>query len=96
MISDYNRTENPNPITNLWEVVARQITMQGFLLFTFQDKVPAAMDQLTEWVNGGQIKVMEHITEGFDNAPKAFCELMSGATTGKALVKLDLPEETSN
>lgn len=93
MIADYNRTGDPNPITNLWEVVARQITMQGFLLFTYQDKVPAALDQLTEWVNEGKIKVMEHITEGIDNAPAAFCELMSGATTGKALVKLDLPEE---
>ncbi len=93
MISDYNRTENPNPITNLWEVVARQLTMQGFLLFTYQDKVPAALAQLAQWVAEGKITVSEHITEGIANTPRAFHELMSGATKGKALVQLDLPEE---
>lgn len=94
MIADYNRTENPNPITNLWEVVARQLTMQGFLLFTYHDKVPAAQDQLAEWIDQGKIKVMEHVTKGIANTPRAFGELMSGATKGKALVELDLPEQT--
>ena len=94
MISDYNRTENPNPITNLWEVVARQLTMQGFLLFSYHDQVPAAQAQLTEWINQGKIKVIEHITKGIANTPAAFCELMSGKTTGKALVEVDLIELT--
>jgi NADPH-dependent curcumin reductase CurA len=34
--------------------------------------------------------VIENITEGFANTPKAFCDLMSGNTVGKALVKVDL------
>ncbi len=93
MIADYNRSGDPNPITNLWEVVARQLTLQGFLLFTYHDKVPAALDQLAQWIDEGKIKVKEHITTGIANTPKAFCELMSGTTTGKALVALDLPEE---
>jgi NADPH-dependent curcumin reductase CurA len=93
MISNYNRTENPNPITNLWEMVSRQLTMQGFLLYTYQDKVPAAKVQLTQWISEGKIKVLEHVTEGIANTPAAFCELMSGKTIGKALVKLDLPED---
>ena len=90
MISDYNRTDNPNPITNLWEMVSRQLTMQGFLLPTYQDKVPAAMAQLEEWIRAGDITVLENITDGIVNTPKAFCELMSGKTVGKALVKVDL------
>jgi NADPH-dependent curcumin reductase CurA len=89
MISDYNRTDNPNPITNLWEMVSRQLTMQGFLLPTYQAKVPAAMAQLEEWIRADKITVIENITEGFANTPKAFCELMSGKTVGKALVKID-------
>ena len=89
MISDYNCTDNPNPITNLWEMVSRQLTMQGFLLPTYQDKVPAAMAQLEEWICAGVITVLENITDGIVNTPKAFCELMSGKTVGKALVKVD-------
>ena len=90
MISDYNRTDNPNPITNLWEMVSRQLTMQGFLLPTYQDEVPATMAELEGWIRAGDIKVLENITEGFDNTPKAFCELMSGGTVGKALVRVDI------
>jgi len=90
MISDYNRTDNPNPITNLWEMVSRQLTMQGFLLPTYQDKVPAAMAQLEEWIRARDITVLENITDGIVNTPKAFCDLMSGKTVGKALVKVDI------
>ena len=44
MISDYNRTDNPNPITNLWEMVSRQLTYAGVLVADLSiDKVPAAM-----------------------------------------------------
>lgn len=92
MISDYNRTDNPNPITNLWEMVSRQLTMQGFLLPTYQDRVPAAMAQLEEWIRAGKITVLENITDGIANTPAAFCELMSGKTVGKALVKVDLQD----
>lgn len=92
MIADYNRTDDPNPITNLWEVVARQLTLQGFLLHYYHDKIPAAQAQIAEWIEQGKIKVMEQITRGIANTPAAFCELMSGRTTGKALVELDLPE----
>jgi NADPH-dependent curcumin reductase CurA len=93
MISDYNRTDNPNPITNLWEMVSRQLTMQGFLLPTYQDEVPAAMAELEGWIRAGDITVLENITDGFANTPRAFCELMSGGTVGKALVKVDLQGE---
>ena len=88
MIADYNRSDNPNPITNLWEVVSRQLTMRGFLVFSFNDKIPAATADITAMIKAGKIKVQEHITEGFENTPKAFVELMSGLTKGKALVKL--------
>ncbi|BFM08293.1 NADP-dependent oxidoreductase [Halioxenophilus aromaticivorans] len=89
MIADYNQTDNRNPITNLWEVVARQLTMQGFLQFTYHDKVPAALAELEGWIKSDKIKVVEDITEGLANTPQAFGRLMSGATTGKALVKVD-------
>ena len=93
MISDYNRSDDPNPITNLWQVVARQLTIQGFLLYSFSHAVPAARAHLNRWVSEGKIKVLEHITRGIANTPAAYTELMSGKTVGKALVELDLPEE---
>jgi NADPH-dependent curcumin reductase CurA len=89
MISDYNRTTNPYPITNLWQMVARQLTMQGFLLFAYNSLREAARAQLAAWVRSGELVVLEHVTRGLANTPAAFCELMTGKTSGKALVEVD-------
>ncbi len=53
MIADYNQTDDPNPITNLWQVVVRQLTLQGFLLHSYHDKVPEALAQLETWYRAG-------------------------------------------
>jgi NADPH-dependent curcumin reductase CurA len=90
MISDYNRTDNPYPITNLWQVVARELTLQGFMLFSYDAARPAARAQLESWVRDGKLVVLEQITGGLANTPAAYCELMSGNTCGKALVELDV------
>jgi NADPH-dependent curcumin reductase CurA len=95
MISEYNRSDDPYPITNLWQVVARQLTIQGFLLFAFEPSRLRARAQLAEWVRAGELVVLEHITRGFANTPAAFCELMTGRTTGKALVELDAEESAT-
>jgi len=89
MISDYNRSDAPYPITNLWQIVARQLTMQGFLLFTYDSLRPAARAQLAHWVRTGELTVLEDITRGLANTPSAFCKLMTGNTRGKALVEVD-------
>jgi prostaglandin reductase 1 len=35
----------------------------------------------------GKLKWREHVTEGFENMPKAFIEMLKGANIGKAIVK---------
>ena len=50
-------------------------------------------EELEGWIRAGDITVLENITDGFANTPRAFCELMSGKTVGKALVKVDLQGE---
>ena len=95
MISDYNDQDNPTPIFNMWKLVEKELTMKGFLLYTYMDKVPAASAQLHEWVRSGEIQILENITEGLPNAGWAYSEMMRGATIGKNLVAMDLgPEES--
>ena len=95
MISDYNDQDNPTPIYNMWKLVEKELTMKGFLLYTYMDKVPAASQQLHEWVRSGEIKILENITEGLPNAGWAYSEMMRGATIGKNLVAMDLSAEES-
>ena len=95
MISDYNDQDNPTPLFNMWKLVEKELTMKGFLLYTYMDKVPAASAQLHEWVRSGEIKILENITEGLPSAGWAYSEMMRGATIGKNLVAMDLgPEES--
>lgn len=43
---------------------------------------------MLEWVNKGKIKYRETVTEGFENAPQAFIDLLNGKNIGKSVVKL--------
>jgi NADPH-dependent curcumin reductase CurA len=93
MISEFNRQDDPTPIYNIYQMIVRQLTFQGFLLPTYADRIPAAMDQIQNWVAEGKLKLLENITEGIANCGKAFSEMMKGKTIGKNLVKVDLIEE---
>lgn len=90
MISDYNDQDNPTPIYNMWKLVEKELTLKGFLLYTYMEQVPAASAQLHEWVRAGKITVLENITEGLPKAGWAYSEMMRGATIGKNLVAMDL------
>jgi len=92
MISDYNNQSNPTPIYNMWKLVEKELTLKGFLLYTYNDSIPAAMDQLHEWIEQGKIKVLENVTHGIANAGAAYSEMMKGSTIGKNLVAVDVED----
>jgi NADPH-dependent curcumin reductase CurA len=89
MMAGYNQQDEPPPVRNLWEVVARQLRMQGFLLPFFPDSIPKALEELHGWVRSGELQVLENVTHGLHRAPEAFCSLMAGSTVGKTLLELD-------
>ena len=91
MMSGYNSQDQPPPVSHLWEVVARQLRMEGFLLWTYAASISTALEQLHGWVRAGELVVLENVTHGLDRAGEAFCHLMAGSTTGKTLVELDEP-----
>lgn len=43
---------------------------------------------MLQWIQEGKIKYHETITQGFENQPKAFVEMLRGKNTGKAVVKV--------
>jgi len=88
MVAGYNKDE-PLPILNMWEVVARQIRIEGFLVWTYPELHARAREELEGWVRSGELVVLENVSRGLDEAAGALCRLMSGATTGKTVVSLD-------
>ena len=87
-ISQYNATEAPQGPRLLWHLIIKRAMVKGFLVMDFADRFREALPELTEWVVGGQLKYRERITNGLENAPQAFFEMMQGANIGKQLVRV--------
>ena len=87
-ISQYNAEQLEQGPRLFWKLIERQVRVEGFLVLQFISQFRAAIAQLTEWVESGQLKYRERITDGLENAPQAFLEMLNGKNTGKQLVKI--------
>lgn len=88
MISQYNADKpQPGP-TNLMQIVAKQLIMQGFLVFDFEPLKKEFLANMSQWLKDGKIKTKFSIVEQIENAPQAFLDLFNGKNVGKMLVKL--------
>ncbi|XP_072260521.1 prostaglandin reductase 1-like isoform X1 [Pyxicephalus adspersus] len=70
-------------------IIFKQLRMEGFLIFSWEDKpiYEEAQRQLLEWILEGKVKYNEHITNGFENMPAGFIGMLNGENTGKAIIK---------
>ena len=87
MVSQYNATERYG-VKNLMMAVGMRIRVQGFIVSDHMQRWPEALRQLGQWVRDGKIKYRELVTEGLENAPRAFIGMLKGENFGKQLVKL--------
>lgn len=89
LISEYNATEPPPPMKNLFKLVARSIRVEGFIVRSYGAEYGAAAEQLARWVRDGRIRFREAIHDGIDAGPDAFLSLFTGANQGKVMLRLD-------
>ncbi len=87
-ISQYNATEVPQGPRLFWHLIVKRATIRGFLVFDFMPQFREALQQMTEWYAAGRLTCRERITDGIENAPQAFMEMLNGANIGKQLVRL--------
>lgn len=92
MISGYNSSDNPPALYNAWQIVARELELKGFLLYSYDEFLPGALETNLDGLRSGWLKYLEHKKVGIDQAADLFCELMSGKTVGKSVLEMDLPE----
>jgi NADPH-dependent curcumin reductase CurA len=68
-------------------ILGKQLKIEGFIVGRFADRFDEANKILTQWLQEGKLKWKEHVTEGFENAAKAFIEMLKGSNFGKAIIK---------
>ncbi|XP_051126486.1 2-alkenal reductase (NADP(+)-dependent)-like [Andrographis paniculata] len=85
MISQYN-LEEPEGVRHLFEIVAKRIRMEGFVVFDYYPKYNKFSDTIISLLDQGKISYVEDIVEGLENAPSALIKLFHGANFGKQVV----------
>jgi NADPH-dependent curcumin reductase CurA len=88
MISQYNATDMGEGVRGLIQCVGKQLRLEGFIVSSHFDMMPAFVGEVAEWIASGKLKYRETVEQGIENAPKAFLKLFTGGNTGMMLVKL--------
>lgn len=87
MIADYTAA-TPRPGPNWMRIIKKRLSIQGFTMPDHRDKTKALHAKLTPYVQKGQIKYRTHVLEGLESAMGGLTLFLTGANTGKLMVKL--------
>jgi prostaglandin reductase 1 len=66
----------------------RGVRLEGFHVLKWDKRWFEGLNQIRDWIVEGKIKVQETVTEGFENMPQAFIDVLEGRNTGKAVIKV--------
>ncbi len=87
-ISRYNdQAPQPGP-SNLFLVVARSLTLQGFIVDDSPARMAAFHADMARWIGEGRMVWEETVLDGLERMPEALIGLFRGENLGKMLVRL--------
>ncbi|MBI4764613.1 MAG: NADP-dependent oxidoreductase [Deltaproteobacteria bacterium] len=73
--------------------ISNRLDMRGFVVLDHSEFFEEARRTMADWIKEKKLMVREHIVEGLENAPRAFCGLFRGENIGRSLVHLADPKE---
>ncbi|KAJ1979735.1 hypothetical protein H4R34_002715 [Dimargaris verticillata] len=77
-------------IQNYSRVIARQLTIQGFIISDYYlSHYAQFVKEISNYVKKGQFTYKLDVTQGLENAPQALVGVLEGKNFGKAVVKVD-------
>lgn len=88
LIAEYNLSQAPEPLHNLFAIIGKALRVEGFLCFTFAEHFPEAIARIAGWIAEGRLHFQEHIEDGLEAAAPLFVKLFDGSNEGKTIVRL--------
>jgi hypothetical protein len=87
-VSQYDGGAPASPAGIPGLLVVKRLRMQGFIVMDFMDRDAEAERSLSEWLQSGELKVVEDIIEGLENAPRGLVGLLAGENRGKRMIRV--------
>jgi hypothetical protein len=86
--SGYDATRPPDGPNNLFSLIIKRATMQGFLVLDYLSRSQPALEEIATWVMEGKLQHREDVQEGIENCPQTLNRLFTGENKGKQLLKI--------
>ena len=86
--SGYDSTRPVDGPNNLFSLIIKRATMQGFLVLDYLPNSEKALEEIATWVLEGKLQHREDIQEGIENCPQTLNRLFTGENKGKQLLKI--------
>ncbi|WP_282203158.1 MDR family NADP-dependent oxidoreductase [Kitasatospora fiedleri] len=87
-IAQYGAAAAPAAPHNLFDLVARSIRLEGFLVRHHLDAQEELYALLGPQLRSGRVLAAETVLDGFDRTVEAFLGVLAGTNTGKMLVRI--------
>lgn len=88
-IATYNDATPSAGPRNMFQVVAKRLTIRGFIVVDSFSQMPAYRAEATAYLRDGRLKALETVVEsGLDRTPQMFMDMLRGTNTGKMIVAL--------
>ena len=89
LISAYNATSMPEGPKNLRAILTQRLTMQGLIIFDWQNRVPEAIRELGAWAKAGKLRMREDVRlGGIDTFPEVLNLLYTSGNNGKLVLRV--------
>lgn len=75
-------------VENLKHIFTKEITMKGWLIFSYMDEIPQGTTEMLKLVQANGIHAKTHVVHGFGELPQAFRDMMAGKNIGKTVIEL--------
>jgi NADPH-dependent curcumin reductase len=85
--TDYAATPQPGPAAYK-NLLYQRATMRGYVWFDYWERYAEAEAQLTRWLDAGQLRNCEDVTEGLERMPDCLAGLFSGANRGISICRV--------